>query len=204
MHQDHHHHDRFGNPEDLNAYVERLDSPERNEWQKPDKVVNALGLQIGNVIGEIGPGTGYFTSRLARAVDVNGRVYAAEVEPKMAKILQDRMDQEKISNITAIACSQADPLFPKQACDVILVVNTFHHLPNPTEYLAGLQKYLKPQGRIAIIDFLKQELPVGPPLEEKLSRDELAEICGKAGYEISKEHTFLPYQYFVECQLPHG
>ena len=203
----HHHHpggpehrDHYGNPKDLKAYLKRLEGPARAGWQKPDAVVRALGLKPGQTVVEIGAGPGYFTLRLAKAVGKKGRVFAVEVEPKMIAILRDRLERKKIANVTPILASQHDPRLPGGLADLILVVNTFHHFPNGSAYMRVLKDSLKPGARLVNVDFREGELPVGPPAEHKLSRAAFLKFASKAGFTISTEHSFLPYQYFVELK----
>lgn len=196
-HDPHEEHDPYRNPKDLKAYLARLEGSERAKWQKPEKVIRALGIKAGQTIAEIGPGPGYFTFRLAKAVGKQGRVLAAEVEPKLISILRERLEKKKVTNVTPVLGMQDNPLLPQGIADQILIVNTFHHFPQGLAYLRNLKRVLKPKGRLVNIDFHGGELPMGPPPEEKLSRDEFVTLAQKAGYKLTREHCFLDYQYFV-------
>jgi ubiquinone/menaquinone biosynthesis C-methylase UbiE len=188
---------RFGNPADLDAYMARLASPARDAWQKPDEVVAALGLKPGAVACDIGAGPGYFTLRLARAVGPRGFVYAVDVEPKILDTLRERIAESGLRNVAPVLALADDPLLPEAACDLALIVDTYHHFPDRTAYLRRLARSLKPGGRIANIDYHKRETAVGPPLDHRLARETfLAEARG-AGLTVVAEPSFLPYQYFV-------
>jgi len=199
-HHHDHNRDHYGNPKDLKAYLDRLEGPARKEWQKPDVVVRSLRLKPGQTVAEIGSGPGYFTLRLAKAVGKRGRVFAAEVEPKMIAILRDRLEQKKVTNVTPVLASQHDSHLPAGLADVVFIVNTFHHFPNGSAYLRALEACLMPDGRLVNIDFREGDLPVGPPADHKMSRADFLKLAKAVGFTLAAEHTFLPYQYFVELR----
>ncbi|HVE83033.1 MAG TPA: methyltransferase, partial [Myxococcales bacterium] len=136
------------------------------------------------------------TLRLARAAR---HVYAVEVEPKLLEVLRDRLAAAEVRNVTPVLGLQGDPLLAKGACDVVLVVNTFHHFPDGVAYLGRLVASLRPGGRIAVVDYHKRELDkdLGPPLELKVAREDLLAAAEQAGLELVDEPAFLPYQYFL-------
>ena len=190
-------HGRHGNPEDLDSYVAKMEDPSRAEWQKPDQVLRALALQPGQVVCDVGAGPGYFTLPVARAVGENGRVYAVDVDPRILATLRKRLRDAGLRNVTPVLALDDDALLPPAACDLILVVDTYHHFPGGPAYLRRLGRSLRSGGRIVNIDFHKRELPVGPPPEHKLTREEFLTQADAAGLALVQEHTFLPYQYFL-------
>ncbi len=192
--------DQHGNPRQLKAYLERLLSPDRDEWQKPDEVIEALKIE-GRTVAEVGAGPGYFTLRLAEAVGRKGTVLAVEVEPKLLGILRDRLDENEVSNVTPVLALAEDPLLPRASCDVILAVNSFHHFHELPAYLRKLKGALKRRGRIVNVDFHDRETPVGPPVDHRLSRSDFLAAARKAGLHLVREHEFLPYQYFLELAV---
>ncbi len=191
------HADRHGNPADLDAYARSLVDPARDAWQKPDAVVAALGLRPGDVACDVGSGPGYFALRLSRAVGARGRVYAVDVEPALLAALRDRIQAERIANVTPVLSVAADPLLPDAACDVVLVVNTYHHFPDGPSYLRRLVGALRPGGRIVNVDFEKRPTPVGPPVARRVSRDDFVADAAKAGLEVAAEPRLLEHQYLV-------
>jgi len=191
------HKDRHGNPADLEAYIARMEEPSRAEWQKPDDVVRALNLRPGQVACDIGAGPGYFSLRLARVLGDAGRVYAVDVEPRILAVLRDRIRDSGARNVTPVLSLADDALLPAGGCDLILIVDTYHHFPDGPAYLQRLSRALKPGGRIANVDFHKRELPVGPPVEHKVAREAFLADATAAGLKLVEEHAFLPYQYFV-------
>lgn len=191
-----HRRDRHGNPEDLDRYLERLEDPERIAWQKPDEVVAALGLAPGAVACDLGAGPGYFAIRMARAVGPSGRVHAIDVEPRMLEILARRVGEAGVTNVVPHLATGGEAS-PPEPCDLVLVVNAFHHFPDGAGTLRRLAAMLRPGGRIANVDFHEGELPVGPPPEHKIPRAAFLAAAAAAGLEVDSEKTFLPYQYFV-------
>lgn len=189
--------DRHGNPEDLEAYLARLEDPERAVWQKPDEVVAALGLSDGAVACDLGAGPGVFSLRLARAVGPRGRVHAMDVEPRMLEILARRARDAGETNVHPLLAAEGAVALPPEPCDVILLVNVLHHLEDRAAALRRLAGRLAPGGRIAVVDFHEGELPVGPPPSHKLSRAAFLAAAAEAGLEVAQEHAFLPYQYFA-------
>jgi ubiquinone/menaquinone biosynthesis C-methylase UbiE len=188
-------HDHLGNPEDLAAYLEKLEGADRAEWQRPDEVVAALGLRPGQVAADAGAGPGYFVLRLARAVGPTGRVYGLDAEPRMLELLARRAADAGLANVEAVFTTGI-PL-PPAPCDAILVVNAYHHFPDGPGTLRALAERLAPGGQLAIVEFHGGELPVGPPPEHRISRDVFLHAVGRARLRVAREETFLPYQYFV-------
>ncbi len=195
--EEEHRRDRHGNPEHFEAYLARLQDPERAVWQKPDELVGALGLSPGDVACDLGTGPGTFALPLAHAVGPGGRVHAIDVEPRMLEVLVRRVREAGVSNVVPHLAGGEGIALPPEPCDVVLLVNVLHHFPDPAEALRRLATALRPGGRIANVDFHDRELPVGPPVDHKLSRDAFLSAAAEAGLAVAKEWTFLPYQYFV-------
>jgi ubiquinone/menaquinone biosynthesis C-methylase UbiE len=186
-----------GNPEDLDGYIARMLDEERAAWQRPDEVVQALAIRPGDTVGEIGAGPGYFTLRLARAVGPTGRVLAVDVVPELIAVLRQRLEAAGVGNVAPVLAEPGDPGLPPGSCDLVLIVDAFHHFSDGVAYLRALAARLKPGGRIANLDFHKREMPVGPPLEHKVAREDFLSAAKAAGLEVVEEKTFLPHQYFL-------
>ena len=189
-------HDAHRLHNDPAAYIKALDDPKRDEYQKPHEVMQALGVRDGEVIADIGAGSGYFTVRLAHQVGASGRVYAVDVSPDMIRHLQARVREMRLSNVTPILARPDDPLLP-QPVDRFVIVDVWHHIDDQPAYLALMKKQLKPGGQVVMIDFHKRPLPVGPPEGMKIAREDLLAQMKTHGCELAAEHTFLPYQYFL-------
>ena len=181
---------------DPKAYIAALEDPKRDAYQKPHEVMEALAIKEGEIIADIGSGSGYFTLRLAHHVGANGRVYAVDVNPDMIRHLNGRVRDMGVLNVSTILAPPNDPLLP-QPVDRFLIVDVWHHVEDQAGYLALMKKRLKPGGQVVMIDFHKKELPVGPPVDMKIAREDLLKQMQAAGFRLVKEHTFLPYQYFL-------
>jgi SAM-dependent methyltransferase len=171
-----------------------FDDPRRDAWQKPHDVIQALALTPDAVVADVGAGTGYFAVRLANMVP-SGRVYGVDVEPDMVKYLSERAKRERRDNLVAVAGAPDDPRLPEKA-DLILLVDVFHHIDDRERYFRKLRASLKPGGRIAIIDF-RLDSPEGPPSAARISPHRVVAELKGAGYTLTREHGFLPNQYFL-------
>jgi ubiquinone/menaquinone biosynthesis C-methylase UbiE len=181
---------------DPKAYIGALEDPKRDAYQKPHEVIHALGLKPGEIIGDIGAGSGYFTFHLARHVGTKGKVYAVDVSPDMILHINRRVRDTKTTNVVSVLAAPDDPLLP-ELVNRFFICNVWHHVENQPKYLAALKKLLKPDGTIVMIDFHKKELPVGPPLQARIAREDLIKQMETNGFLLTKEYTFLPYQYFL-------
>jgi ubiquinone/menaquinone biosynthesis C-methylase UbiE len=182
---------------DIEHWTKVFDDPGRAAWQKPEEIVRALGLRAGMTVADVGAGTGYFSRFLSAAVGPDGTVFAVDPEPKMVERLRARAEAERTANVVPVLASRDDPRLPAGAVDVILLVDTYHHVDDRVAYFTRLRRALRPAGRIAVVDWQKRELPVGPPLDHKLARDVVVDEMTAAGYALGSEPDFLPYQYFL-------
>lgn len=185
---------------DSKAYIAMLEDPARDAYQKPHEVIAALDLKPGEVIADIGSGSGYFTLRLAAHVGDSGRVYGVDIDPEMVRHLNRRVRDAGLRNVHVLLADPDDPLLPEPV-DRFLIVDTWHHIDDQAKYLALMRKLLKARGQLIVIDFQKKDLPVGPPLAMKVAREDLIRQVEANGFRLVKEHTFLPYQYFLVLEV---
>lgn len=183
--------------EDVEHWVGVFDDPERVQWQKPAEVVAALKIPPGSTVADLGAGTGYFSRHLAAAVGEHGTVFAVDIEPRLVAYIRDRAERERTANVVPVLASADNPRLPRHAVDVVLIVDTYHHLNDRIRYLQRLARVLTPRGRVVVIDWHKRELPEGPPVEHKLAREQVVDELTAAGYQLAGEHQILPYQYFL-------
>ncbi len=174
-----------------------FDDPARDAWQKPRQLVDALRLRPGMWVADLGAGTGYFSRYLDAAVRPGGIVFAVDTEPNLVAYLRERSEHERTATITPVLASADDPRLPPGALDLVLIVDTYHHLDDRRAYLERLGAALKRTGRVAIVDWQKRDLPVGPPSEHKLAREEVIDEMQAAGYVLAAEPRILPYQYVL-------
>ncbi len=182
---------------DVGKWVRIFDDPARDSWQKPDEVAAALALKPGAIVADLGAGTGYFERSLAKVVSPGGIVLAIDTEPKLVEHLRDRARKEGLAGVVPVLAAPDDPFLPKGRVDAVLIVDTYHHIDDRLRYFTRLRETLAEGGRVAVVDFHKKPLPVGPPLEHKLAREFVVGEMQHAGYVLAGEKTFLPYQYFL-------
>jgi predicted methyltransferase len=183
--------------QDPKAYINTLEDPQRDAYQKPHEVLTALRLKPGEVIADIGAGSGYFTFRFSHFVGDKGKIYAVDVSPDMILHINRRIRELKVNNVVSILADPDDPLLPDRSINRFFFSESWHHIENQTKYLSLMKRMLKPGGEIVMIDFHKRDLPVGPPPEMRIAREDVIKQMEKNGFRLAKEHTFLPYQYFL-------
>lgn len=182
---------RFDDPV---RYAKSFDDPARDAWQMPDRVIDTLALAPGQVVADIGAGTGYFTVRLARAA-ARPKVYAVDIEKAMVDYITQRSAKEGLKQVVAVQGTAASANLPEPV-DVVLVVDTYHHIPNRPAYFRALRTSMKHSGRLAIIDFRKGA-PSGPPEEFRFTPDQITAELKQAGFSLRAQHDFLPRQLFL-------
>jgi len=182
---------RFDNPKQL---AKRFDDPARDAWQMPDRVIEALGLRPGQIVADIGAGTGYFTVRLAKSAAAP-KVYSVDIEPSMVSYLKERAGEERLNNVVVVQAAADTPNLP-ETVDLVLIVDTYHHIGGREVYFRELTKSLKAGGRVAIIDFTPDS-PEGPPKEFRFTPEQVKSEMSKAGYTLAAQHDFLPRQHFL-------
>ena len=193
----HTHQHRFDNAE---RWAKAFDDPARDAWQKPADVVRALGLAPDAAAADIGAGTGYFAVRLARALP-KGKVYAVDLEQDMLRHLGERARKEGLANLVPVQGAPDTPNLPERV-DLVLMVDTAHHIDQRRAYFQRLREGLSPGARVVVIDFTP-ESTIGPPPAARLPEATLHAELVEAGYRRVATHGFLPHQYFVVYQVPH-
>ncbi len=183
--------------QDPKAYIATLENPQRDAEQKPDEVIAALDLKAGETLADIGAGSGYFTFRFSRKLGDSGRIFAVDINPDMILYMNRYIRDKKVKNVTTILSAPDDPLLTDASVNRFFICNTWHHLQNRPQYIALMKRMLKPGGQIIDVDYKKEQLPVGPPPEMKLAKEDVIREMESSGFKLAKEHTFLPYQYFL-------
>ena len=172
----------------------RYQEPDRYTWQYPERVIKALKLEADMQVADLGSGTGYFTFLLAEAVGSSGKVYAVDIDADMNAAIDKQAVAKQIENVKTILAVEHDPLIPEKV-DLIFSVNAYHHIKDRAAYFRNSARYLKPGGRVAIIDFRKGAFRHFTELKV------LLEEFKAAGYALDKTHGFLPRQNFLVFSL---
>ncbi len=180
--------------DDAEAYAKRFDDPARDAWQKPDEVIAALDLRKGMQVADVGAGTGYFAVRLARAPEAP-IVHAADIEPAMVAYMKARAEREGLPNVHPVLAGKESPNLPGPV-DLVLVVDTYHHIGDRVAYFRRLSDSMRPDARLVIIDFRKDS-PEGPPARFRFEPDQITQELVEAGYVLAERHDFLSRQHFL-------
>jgi predicted methyltransferase len=181
---------------DAERWSKVFDDPARDAWQKPDAIVQAMKIAPGMTACDIGAGTGYFEPYLSRAVGEKGVVLAVDIEPSMVRWLAERGAREHWSNVRAQAAEIADPKLPPRGVDRVLVVDTWHHLPERASYGAKVRAALAPGGTLTIVEYT-EDAPEGPPKHHRIAPATLLGELRAAGFAAEVVDLALPYQYVV-------
>lgn len=186
--------------DDIAVWVKVFEDPERDAWQKPDEVIQTMKLKSGDVIADIGAGTGYFTRRFAVAVGPEGKAIGLDIEQSMIGYMNKDAKRLNLNNYVARRVKSDDPELAPASVDVVFLCDTYHHIEDRVNYFKRVAAGLKPGGRLVIVDFYKKELPYGPPPAHKLAKDVVIDELRRAGYSLKQDLRFLPYQYYLEFE----
>jgi ubiquinone/menaquinone biosynthesis C-methylase UbiE len=186
-------HGRLFPPQDLGL----LEVPDRDVWNRPDQIMDALGIGDGMAVAELGAGGGWFTIRLARRVGPNGVVYAEDIQRQMIAAIQGRIERENLKNVRTQLGTASDPRLPKNALDAVVIVDSYHEMEQPVALLRNLAASLKRDGRIGIIEFTKDGGGPGPPMEERVDPEAVIRDAQAAGFKLSSREGFLRYQFML-------
>ncbi|HEX6162104.1 MAG TPA: methyltransferase domain-containing protein [Vicinamibacterales bacterium] len=178
-----------------------LERAEREDEEAPSKAIDALDLEPGMVVADIGAGSGYYASRIAKRVGPTGRVYATDIQPGMIDILERRIKNEGLTNVTAILGGADDPRLPPASIDLAIMVDVYHELQQPQLFLQRLKPVFKPGGRLVLLEFRKED-PKVPILEvHKMSVAEVRQEMEAEGFVIDKVIDVLPWQHIIVLRV---
>ena len=174
-----------------------LDRPEREAEEAPSKAIAALAIADGAVVADVGAGSGYYTVRLARVVGAAGRVVATDLQTGMLDILRRKVSSEGLTNVTLVQGRADDPVLPAATFDLILMVDVYHELSTPQVFVRRLKDALKPDGRLVLIEFRREDPRVPIREEHKMSVDQVREELGADGFRIERVIDVLPWQHII-------
>jgi len=168
-----------------------------NPKNKPDLILNAIGLKQGQRIADIGSGGGYFSLRFAEIVGEKGEVYAVDAKQEYLDFIKRSAEEKGLHNLMVVSVSEDGLKLPKRALDVIFMRNVAHHISDRITYFKGLRNHLKSGGRVVVIEYKR-----GKPISFRrlfghhVPKETIVREMGEAGYSLEKEFGFLPEQHF--------
>lgn len=181
-------------PQDLGL----LEAPDREQWQRPDQIMDALGVAEGSVVAELGAAGGWFSLRLARRVGPNGLVYAEDIQPPMLEAISRRMKNENLANVKTVLGTVTDPRLPP-GLDAALISDAYHEMDDPADptlivtLLKNVARSLKPQGRLGIVDWTPGGGGPGPAAEHRVDPDAAIRAARAAGLELISREDIPPF-----------
>ncbi len=178
-----------------------FDSPERAARQMPEHVIEIMKIEPGMAVVDLGAGTGYFLPYLSQAAGRDGTVLALDIEQSLVDYITERSEKEGLGNVEARVVAPDDPGLKPQSVDRILIVNTWHHLPDQVAYAKKLADALSPQGILFIVDVML-ESEMGPPKKHRIPPEKMKTILETSGLKATIEPEDLPDQYIVSAHLP--
>lgn len=174
-----------------------LDRPERMQEERPDLAVKLLALKPGMAVADIGAGSGYYTERLSKEVGPSGKVFATEVQLGMLRLLEIRKKQKQLVNVEVVRGGMDVTGLSANSVDLALMVDVYHEFSKPVEMLADLMRALKPGGRVALVEYRKED-PNVPILEDhKMTEKQIIRELTAAGFRHLKTHHQLPWQHLL-------
>jgi predicted methyltransferase len=187
-----------------------LEGPDRDQWQKPDQIMDALGIADGSVVADLGAAGGWFTLRLARRVGPNGLVYAEDIQPQMIEEIARRMQSENLLNVKPVLGTPSDPRLPP-GLDAALISDAYHEMDDPADrtlvvtLLRNVARALKPQGRLGIVDFTPGGGGPGPSADQRVNPEAVIAAARAAGLQLIKREDFPPFVFLlVFGRAPNG
>jgi ubiquinone/menaquinone biosynthesis C-methylase UbiE len=179
-----------------------LDRPEREDQEKPSIVLNALRLRDGEVVADLGAGSGFFSFRISPKVGGTGKVLAVEIQDEMLQTIRERAHAQKITNVEAVKGSETDPNLPVNGVDLVLMVDVYHELSYPFEIMTKVREALKPGGRVVFVEYRKEDPGVRIKEVHKMSVEQLKKEMTAVGLVHVQTLETLPSQHIVIFKKP--
>jgi ubiquinone/menaquinone biosynthesis C-methylase UbiE len=179
-----------------------LTRKDRETYEQPEKVLDALKIAPGTTVADIGAGVGYFSLRIARRVGSSGKVLAVDVQSMMLELLKTNRDRERLSNIELVLGTETDPRLSPQSVDLVLMVDVYHEFQYPEEMMAGIRQALKPSGRLVLVEYRGEDPTVPIKPEHKMTVQQVLKEIEPMGFRLKEKLDFLPWQHILTFE--HG
>lgn len=170
---------------------------ERVEEERPDQVMEHLGVKPGMTVCDLGCGNGYYSLRLARAVGAGGKVLAVDIQPEMLELLRQRAGRAGLENIEPIRGEVHDPHLPERKVDLVLLVDVYHEFSHPERMLQAIRKSLAPDGVIALLEYRAEDPTVPIKPLHKMSKAQILKEYEANGFRLVRQYDGLPWQHLM-------
>lgn len=174
-----------------------LDRPEREKEERPTRLVDVLKFKPGEVVADVGAGSGYLTFKIAPKVAPGGKVLAVDIQPEMLTLIRDRSKAKGLTNVEPVLGTEADPKLPAGAVDTILMVDVYHEFSKPFEMTEAMVKALKPGGRLVFVEYRLEDERVPIKLVHKMSERQVVKEMGPFPLKHVKTDDTLPWQHVI-------
>ena len=174
-----------------------LDRASRQREEAPEEALTLIGLRPGMTVADVGAGSGYMTTRIARLVGPTGKVYAEDIQPAMLRIVQEKAKDGQLTNVVAVLGTDVDAMLPAGSIDLALLVDVYHEFQHPQEMLRSLRRSLKPDGRLVLVEYRKEDptIPIAPTHRMSVA-DAKAEVEAE-GFTLDRVVAGLPRQHII-------
>jgi ubiquinone/menaquinone biosynthesis C-methylase UbiE len=174
-----------------------LDRPDREATEQPEHVLDVLGVKEGMTVADVGAGSGYFTVRIAKRIAPRGHVLATDLQPEMLDLLRKKVAAEKLTNVVPVLTTESDAKLPRGELDLVLMVDVYHELPQPTQTLAQVRAALRPDGRLALVEYRAEDPDVPIKPEHKTTLVQVRRELEANAFVFASSDESLPQQRII-------
>lgn len=182
------------------AHAGWLTRPEREQEEDPKQTLANLGLKPGMIVCDLGCGNGYYTLEMATLVSPGGKVFAVDIQPEMLHLLELRAEEKQVKNVEVVLGGLVDPRMPDDSIDLLLLVDVYHEFSHPALMLKAIRKCLKPEGRVALVEFRAEDRQVPIRPEHKMTKKQILKEYTANGFKLAEEYDKLPWQHLMFFQ----
>ncbi len=180
-----------------------FDRPDRADVERTDDLIKALEIPQGARVADIGSGTGYFTWRLAQQAGPRGKVIAVDIQQKMLDLTAATVEQHRLANVEYTLAGEDDPRLPKGSFDMVFIGHAYHEFADPETIMAAVKRSLKPDGRLVVVEYAKENPDAPASSLHKMSFDEMRGEIEPMGFELDRILDFLPVQHALVFTVRH-
>lgn len=174
-----------------------LERPEREEEEKTEAMVDALKFREGEVVADIGVGSGYVARKISKRIGATGVIYGVDIQPEMLDVLAKRMAMFRITNVKGVLGEITDPKLPPESCDTMIMVDVYHEFDHPFEMIEAMVKALKPGGRIVFVEYRGEDPSVPIKTVHKLTEAQVKKEMSVHALEHTETIEVLPWQHII-------